>query len=193
MSLHPTLYLSIVVIITFSLVSGLQAAPDPWLRADCLRVANAWYKYGVQFSSQANTRQYVVNGSNANKYRADSSGFVSAAWNLNAPGTRVKVMKFTTISQWEMKPCDAIVPLDPGAAPLADFISLYSGQTVADTMLFFEECGQTTACCNKSQSTCPGQCGSSVNNCLSMCLGCPLQLQPRTDLSRFKIVRRNNW
>jgi len=51
-----------------------------------MRVVSAWFSYRVKFNSAPTTRQFVVNGTLA-RYYSDASGFVSAAWNCNAPGT----------------------------------------------------------------------------------------------------------
>jgi len=98
----------------------------------------------------------------------------------------------TLSSMADMQVCDAIVPTDPKAAPIADFISLFAGWDEQDNMVFYEECGQGKKCCG-GNATCPGTCGTSPSSCNSYCDGCPLQRVVRSDLSLFKPMRRQGW
>jgi hypothetical protein len=58
-----------------------------WNVTDCGTVANAWLHAKIPYDWTANTKQYVTFGKGL--YRADCSGFVSAAWNIAPPGMQM--------------------------------------------------------------------------------------------------------
>jgi len=87
-----------------------------WSRSDCERVAEAWKAGDVPYaqSTRYNAKQFVSTGKGP--YRSDCSGFVSAAWDLPAPGATTRSITYNTVSKDELTRCDAL--LTPGHVAL---------------------------------------------------------------------------
>lgn len=154
-----------------------------------MQVANAWLAHRIPYDWTANTKQYVTSGKGL--YRADCSGFVSAAWNVPPPGSSTRDIHVTHINVNELRRCDAFLYQKPGGV---GHIALFWDWAVKGSQpIVVEECGHTQSCCG-SGATCPGKCGTSGGGCNEYCPGCPIQKRTWSSIqSIYKPVRNPQW